>query len=307
MKPVTSSQTEILFSALLASMLLVSCGAPGEMTEQVEGDVATSSVAESTVEAPQEAQKSQPPTQEEAPKATPQLAKIADISLEVLSIEEALDKASTIATQQKGDILSLENNKPQNLGSRHRALMRIRVPQGNLELTLDALKALGTVESELITAEDVSSQLVDVKARLRNLRQTENSLIKIMERSGSMGDTLQVSKELSNVRNSIEQIDAQLKNLTNRVAYSTITLNLTASVASNSQPAVGSQMQKAWSNATQSFQGLTMGLLRLIIWLAVHSPYLLVLGTGIFFWRNRRNKRRANSGVGEQEPLPSNK
>ncbi len=290
MKPVTSSQTEIVFSALLASMLLVSCGAPGEMTEQVEGDVATS-VSESAVEAPQVAQKSQQSTQGEAPKAAPQLAKTADMSLEVLSIEEALDKASTIATQKKGDILSLENNKPQKLGSRHQALMRIRVPQGNLELTLDALKELGTLESESITAEDVSEQLVDVKARLRNLRRQEDSLLKIMERAGSMGDTLQVSKELNNTRQSIEQIDAQLKNLTNRVAYSTITLNLTASVGSNSQPAVGSQMQKAWSNATQSFQGLTMGLLRLIIWLAVHSPYLLVLGAGIFFWRNRRKKK----------------
>lgn len=302
MKTATSSQPQFLFSALLASMLLVSCGAPEEITEQAGGEVATN-VAESAIDAPQEAQN----TQQEAPKAAPKLAKTADMSLEVLSIEEALDKASAIATQQKGDVLGLENNKPQNLGGRHRALMRIRVPQSNLEPTLDALKALGTVESELITAEDVSSQLVDVKARLRNLRQTENSLIKIMERAGSMGDTLQVSKELSNVRNSIEQIDAQLKNLTNRVNYSTITLNLTASVASNSQPAVGSQMQKAWSNATQSFQGLTMGLLHLIIWIAVHSPYLLVSGTGIFFWRNRRKKRRANSGVGEQEPLPSDK
>ncbi|MGB3691107.1 MAG: DUF4349 domain-containing protein [Spirulinaceae cyanobacterium] len=286
MKPATSPK--FLFSALLASMLLVSCGSAGEMAEQVEGDAATG-VTESTVaDEAQEGNTNQP---KEAPQTAPQLAKTAEMALEVKSIEEALDSASDITKRLKGDVLGLENSQPQSFGSRHQALMKIRVPQANLEPTLDALRELGTLESESINAEDVSNQLVDVKARLRNLRQTENSLLKIMDRSGSMGDTLQVAKELSNIRSSIEQIDAQLKNLTNRVAYSTITLNLTASVASDSQPPVGSQMQKAWSNATQSFQGLTMGLLRLGIWLAVHSPYLLVLGAAIFFWRVRSKKK----------------
>ncbi len=289
MKPITSSsQPKFLFSALLASMLLVSCGSAGEMAEQGEGEV-TTSVAESS--ATVDSQQGNPEQPKEASQTAPQLAKTADLALEVQSIEEALDRASDIAKQQKGDVLGLENSQPQNFGSRHQALLKIRVPQANLEPTLEALRGLGTLESESIAAEDVSNQLVDVKARLRNLRQTENSLLKIMDRSGSMGDTLQVAKELSNIRSSIEQIDAQLDNLTNRVAYSTITLNLTASVASNSQPPVGSQMQKAWSNATQSFQGLTMGLLRLGIWLAVHSPYLLVLGAAIFFWRVRRKKK----------------
>ncbi len=286
MKPATSPK--FLFSALLASMLLVSCGSAGEMAEQVEGDAATG-VTESTVaDEAQEGNTNQP---KEAPQTAPQLAKTAEMALEVKSIEEALDSASDITKRLKGDVLGLENSQPQSFGSRHQALMKIRVPQANLEPTLDALRELGTLESESINAEDVSNQLVDVKARLRNLRQTENSLLKIMDCSGSMGDTLQVAKELSNIRSSIEQIDAQLKNLTNRVAYSTITLNLTASVASDSQPPVGSQMQKAWSNATQSFQGLTMGLLRLGIWLAVHSPYLLVLGAAIFFWRVRSKKK----------------
>lgn len=67
-----------------------------------------------------------------------------------------------------------------------------------------------------------------------------------MDRSGSVRDVLSVAKELSNVRQSIEQIDAQLKNLQNQVAYSTITLNLEAAVSGNApQRAFGSQMQSA--------------------------------------------------------------
>lgn len=67
---------------------------------------------------------------------------------------------------------------------------------------------MGTVENQMITAEDVSDQLVDVQARLRNLRKSEEMVLKIMERSGSVGDVLKAANELSTIRESIERIDA---------------------------------------------------------------------------------------------------
>ncbi len=61
------------------------------------------------------------------------------------------------------------------------------------------------------------------------MQKTESTLLEIMERSGSVSDVLKVAQELSDVRQSIEQINAQLKSLQNQVAYSTITLKLEAS------------------------------------------------------------------------------
>ena len=43
---------------------------------------------------------------------------------------------------------------------------------------------------------------------------------------------LKVAQELSNVRQSIEQINAQIKSLQNQIAYSTISLKLEQSVNS---------------------------------------------------------------------------
>jgi peptidoglycan hydrolase CwlO-like protein len=91
---------------------------------------------------------------------------------------------------------------------------------------------LGTVENRNITAADVGDRLVDFQARLTNLQKTEANLQKIMARAGSVRDVLSFAQELSNVRETIEQIDAQLKTLQNQVAYSTITLNLEAAVSS---------------------------------------------------------------------------
>ena len=124
----------------------------------------------------------------------------------------------------RGDLLRLDDAIPTDPTQRHTATLELRVPQAKLDLTLDQIAALGTVQSRSVSAEDVSNQLVDFKARLRNLRKSEDVVRGIMERSGSVGDVLKVSQELSNIRNAIEQIDAQLQQLQTQVAYATISL-----------------------------------------------------------------------------------
>ena len=110
-----------------------------------------------------------------------------------------------------------------------------------------------------------------------------------MDRAGSVKDILSVAKELSNVRQSIEQIDAQSKSLQNQVAYSAIALNLEAAVSSSSAN-LGTQIQETWKQSTHSFGELTFSLLQLGIWLMVYSPYFVLLaaaGYGFKRWRRR--------------------
>ena len=133
---------------------------------------------------------------------------------------------------------------------------------------------------------------MDFQARLRNLRKTESTLLQIMNRSGSVGDVLKVAQELSNIRQSIEQIDAQLQSLTNRVAYSTITLQLESAVSTTTpQQPLGLQVQDTWNNATHSVGELTTDFIRLAIWLVAYSPYLLLLGGATWFGYTRHKKQ----------------
>ncbi|NJL42131.1 MAG: DUF4349 domain-containing protein, partial [Leptolyngbyaceae cyanobacterium SM1_4_3] len=148
------------------------------------------------------------------------------MTVEVNTIDQSIDTIKTISRQKQGDILSLNDRLPANEHEHHTAFIQIRVPQQQLDPTLEALSQLGEVQQRSLTAEDVSAQLVDHQARLRNLRKTETTLLEIMDRSGGVADVLKVAQELSNIRNSIEQIDAQLQALQNRVAYSTININL---------------------------------------------------------------------------------
>jgi archaellum component FlaC len=239
----------------------------------------------------------------EAPRAQPQLIKTAELRLTVDSVEQSLKKITAIAQQQQGDVLTLQDQTPPDDYSRHTAFMQLRVPQAKLADTLDALAEVGTVQQQAIAAEDVSNQLVDFQSRLRNLRKTEETLLQIMDRSGDVGDVLKVAQELSNVRNSIEQIDAQLKDLQNRVAYSSISLNLEEAIASNRpQRSTGTQVRETWDNATHSLGEFTVDLLQLGIWLLVYSPYwlLMTVAIGLGYLRFRSQKSVSD----QQSDLP---
>jgi hypothetical protein len=238
----------------------------------------------------------------DVPQALPQLVKRAELSLEVENVDDAIDQATAIARQTGGDLLMLRNDVPRENTRAHLASLELRVPQAQLETVIEQLSELGVVEQQFLTAEDVSSQLVDFEARLRNLRKAEETVLGIMERSGEVGDVLQVAQELRNIRQSIEQIDGQLATLQNQVRYSTIFLSLRSdAVGIPSQTTVLTQLNSSWKQATRSVGSFTVGLMQLGVWLLVYSPYwltLALLGYGAFRVA-RRGKARGDRPPGQ--------
>jgi hypothetical protein len=205
-----------------------------------------------------------------------QLIKTATLGLKVKDVEKVIPSAIKVVTGYGGDILNLQDQVPRPDAAHHTASFEFRVPQSQLDATLSNLSKLGTVEARSIQAEDVASQLVDFDARLKNLRKSEEVVLGIMARSGSVGDVLKVSQELSQIRNEIEQIQGQVQHLRQQVAYSRINLKVEEAIAQNQQSIpVGDRLQETWSQSTHAMGKTTTNLLRLGIWLLVFSPYLL--------------------------------
>jgi hypothetical protein len=292
-------------SAILATIVLTSCASATNKTSQAPMSAPMQQeAAESSADVggsnnmAMDAAKTAPAQGREAkaqaPASRPQLVKKAELALRVDSIDKSIRAVSQLIQKQQGDLLSLESYKPDQKNSGQTATMQMRVPQAKLESTLDSIAQLGTVERRALTAEDVSNQLVDYAARLRNFRKQESTLLKIMERAGSIPNVLQVSNELSQVRQSIEQLDAQLKSLRNQVAYSTITLSLQEAIASTvPERSLELQVQESWNQATYSVGALTTNFLKLGIWLIAYSPYLLLLTAAAWFCYSRLHQRHS--------------
>ncbi|NEQ49427.1 MAG: DUF4349 domain-containing protein [Leptolyngbya sp. SIO3F4] len=295
-------------AVLIAVVSLASCGAASEFNDSIRSKAGTP--VESAVVADSAniliAQQSEisteadvispaePPQDDSVTAGHPQLIKQAQLHLVVDSVDDSLKSASQLIRNHQGDILDLQDNQIDAV--QRTAYLRIRVPQAKLDGLLSDLGKLGNTQQQGLSAEDVSTQIVDAKARLRNLQKSEESLLKIMERSGEISHVLEVSRELSRVREQIEQIDARVQNLQTLVRYSTVDLTLAAAVAS--QP-IGRPLPETivatWQEATQSVGHLTVGLLKLGLWLLAYSPYLLIVAiAGVVGYRAVRRPRTSN-------------
>lgn len=311
----------LLWSSVLSSALLVGCGTAS--APPTEGDAPSANLPSPEmmdnrggIAAEQQPQaKSAEATQSTSgvsdvtlPGAMPQLIKQADLVLVLNQVDQGLEAAIAIAHKWQGDVISLQDWQPQS-GEHRQVNLVLRVPQAKLDSALADLRALGTLKRQSLSAEDVSDQLVDLQARLRNLRKTEASLLEIMERSGSIAEVLQVSHELSTVRETIERTDAQAQFLKRQVAYSTITLTLEGAIATTpTTTPLGETLANTWQSATHSVATLSVSLLKLSLWLLAYSPYWLILGLmgfGLYRLRQRHLTHQTNSASHAEHPVQS--
>jgi anti-sigma factor RsiW len=104
----------------------------------------------------------------------------------------------------------------------------LHIPANRLDGALAALKAIGLVLDESQSGDDVTEQVVDIEARLSNARNTEKRLVDLLQkRTGDLADVLAAEREIARVREEIERLDGQGRNLARRVTYATLTLEVT--------------------------------------------------------------------------------
>jgi hypothetical protein len=101
------------------------------------------------------------------------------------------------------------------------------VPASRLDAALTTLKPLGNVLHESQSGEDVTDQVVDIQARLSNARHTETRLVDLLQkRTGELDHVLAAEREIARVREEIERLEAQRKNLDRRVTFATLKLEV---------------------------------------------------------------------------------
>jgi hypothetical protein len=223
-----------------------------------------------------------------------QIARAGTVSLLVSNVDKAVSTVSSLTRDSNGDVLMLDDKGRTEHGGAPWAEMLVRVPEDRFEQTMQILGRIGTERARSINAEDLTGQIVDSSARLRNLRRTEIDIQKIMDRSGSVSQILDAENQLSSVREQIETLAAELKSMRARVAYSTISVSLAAEASTApSEPAASSQLVSAWNAARHAVAQFTIGLAASIVWLAAFLPYVLLVA--LCAWLIRRRVLRAPS------------
>jgi hypothetical protein len=166
-----------------------------------------------------------------------------------------------------------------NDGDTSVATITYRIPADRWEETLGKLRGIGAkVVAEQTQATEVGGQIVDLEARLRNLRASESALVEIAKGTGKVSDLLEVEAQLTDVRGQIEQLDAQRAQLADQVAYGTLVTTYGTEIKAVQETAKGWDPGKDVDSASATLIGVGQTIASATIWFAiVWLPLLLVV------------------------------
>jgi hypothetical protein len=212
----------------------------------------------------------------------PMIIRTAHLSLIAKEFDKARANLETILKRHHGYVGEL--NAGGNTGSGRTLTATLRVPADQLDATLAEIKALGRVESESQSGQDVTSQYVDLQARLGNARNTEERLTDLLRnRTGKLSDVLAVEQELDRVRGEIEQMEAERKNMSNQVSYATLNANITEDYRAQLQVVPPSTSSRLGNAAIDGYRNVADGVLDVALFLLTNGPSLLLWGAVLFF------------------------
>lgn len=166
--------------------------------------------------------------------------------------------------------------------------LTIRVPGDRFQQVVTALKKLGKVTNESQSSQDVTSQVVDLEARLRHAKAQEVVFLRLMEQSKSISDIIAVQQQLSNVQLEIEQFQGQLNAITDLVSMATIRVSLFEPGAKT--PGTPRGIAKALREALDGAVNVVGGIIVAAGWLAPIAVVAIVIWLIV-----RRRKGRADS------------
>jgi hypothetical protein len=183
-------------------------------------------------------------------------------------------------------------------GERGYAVLVVKVPPAEVDALLAGIEQTGTIQSLDQSAQDVTEQLVDLDVRIANARESVENVRGFMERAEDLTDLVALESELTRRQTELERLEAQQRNLSERVAFSTVTIEIVPTESVPEPPdeaddTIGDAFRKGWDGFTGAVWGIAYVL-------AVLAPFLaLAAVVGLVAVLVLRHRRRT------AEPGPS--
>ena len=212
--------------ALLVALLLAGCTAAGsdsasseagprDSPSEVQGESGDASAAEGSA------------ADGDTSVADRSVVTTGSVSVTVTDPIKAAQDAVTVVEQAGGRVDNRTEN-PETDTQAASANLTLRIPAGDLDRTLDELRALGTVNYVSLNASDVTQQSADINARINALTTSVDRLLALMAQATSTTDLIAIEGELSTRQADLESMKSQRDYLSDQIEYSTITLDLYA-------------------------------------------------------------------------------
>ncbi len=159
-------------------------------------------------------------------------------------------------------------------GNDARAQLTLRVAASRMDEVLNSLRTLGKIDSENATGDDVSAQVVDLDARLRNERTVECEVLKLLEtrKDAQLKDILELRDKLSSIRATIEQLQGRRDTLGRHISLASILILIRPDTSEKpvAKPSslfdgFSNEMSNAWSSGVNALTQTIAFLIRIAV------------------------------------------
>jgi len=125
-------------------------------------------------------------------------------------------------------VLAEEESSSDVDGRTQHSRLVVRVPSGSFDEAMAAFEDLGRLESTSRQSEDVTTEVIDVDARVRAQEKALTRLESLLTRAEDLGDVIRLEDEITERRAALESLLAQQAYLADQTSLATITLYLTS-------------------------------------------------------------------------------
>lgn len=222
----------------------------------------------------------------------------ATMDLQTDDVRAAFAKAAHLVSEAGGEFV--ENSSLTGDGKTAQGNMTLRVAAARVGEVMNKLRELGTVKSENTSGEDVTTQVVDVEARIRNEQRVEKELLDLLEKrhDAPLKDILELRSSLSSVRESIERLVGQRDRLGRLVSLASILVVIRAEPLIE-KPAPAStiadyfvkSISRAWHGGLESLSDTVAWIIAVAIGGVMWWIVLTAVVVAIVRWRRRLSAR----------------
>ena len=159
---------------------------------------------------------------------TSDIVRYGNLSLEVNDVDDALGLVTTIIESAGGYISSSSRSGE---GEYLYLSVTLRVPAAEFSAVMASLRSEGEVLYEDIYSYEVTMQVLDLEARLENLRASESAFLKLLDRAQTVADVVAVQSELSRIQGDIESFEAQLSGVKDQIDMASVIVSLSLPVS----------------------------------------------------------------------------
>lgn len=234
-----------------------------------------------------------------------------EYTIETTTYDEDYKKLSELTRKYKGYIDSsdfyMDRRYDDKIDLRSYHVI-IKIPRDTSADFAKDLTKIGKINNISQSSNDLTKDYKDVNLRLETKKKELDKLNQLMEKSENIEETMAISQRILEVESEIDQINSNLRDLDQRVAYNTFTIFLREvydyNDISKNNPRFGERISEAFGNSIGIFLNSIMDLLVIMV---SYWPILVILILIIILIvRFRKKKIKTKKSEKVSKDLPNN-